>query len=668
MSRVQAKSLLLLSKIFFVPYLLVPQLISRDVAMKESIGKFFNRTTFIAVLLLPILHYGVIQVAHSLSFDENGVLVLWPSTGVYLAAILFFGYSVWPGILVSEIIVNPILYGSIPISIGLSFVDAVDPLLTAFLIKRFLDEKGFLDRIVDVLKFIGLLMVSPTLTSNIGITLLCFAGFAKWQNFGAAWWAWWISLVIGMAVITPVIISWNRQFLTVSRHHAHWWLECLVILFSAGAISQVSFFQGYPVEYMLLPLLVWAAIRQDKRFVTLIILGISVYAILGTVHGTGSFVRASTGESLVLLQSFIGVITLTTLVISAATAENIQAKTRLREANDQLENRVEERTSELQETLKELKLAQSMMVQHEKMSSLGLLASGVAHEINNPVSFIHGNIAHAKSYISDLFELVSIYEKHCPELPSDLQSKVNDMEIDFIKEDANHLFQSMLSGTKRIQKIVLSFRSFSRLDETEYKSVDIHEGIESTLMILKSKLKGKTDSSGIEVVKDYGQLPLIECYVSQLNQVFMNLLNNAIDALNENIRQEKFKEQNPPTITIHTQLLDNDFISIHISDNGPGISEENLAKIFDPFFTTKKVGEGTGLGLSISYQIITERHNGKLYCNSSVAQGTKFTIEIPLCQSEPKPLTRANLNPVTPCRGSTAPVSVASPIPPSLCR
>lgn len=602
--------------------------------MQGYIRKLFDRTVLISVILLPIIHYWVIQVAQSLSFDDNGVVVIWPSTGIYLAAILVFGYRVWPGILVSELIVNPILYGNIPISIGLSFTDTIDPLLTAFLIGRFLHKEGFLDRTIDVLKFLGLLMVSPTLTSNLGVTLLCLAGFAEWQDFGEAWWAWWVSLVIGMAVITPALLSWDRQFLTNSRHHSSWWLESLVITFLAGVINQVAFGQGYPIEYMLLPLLVWAAIRLDKRFVTLSILGISGYAILGTVHGTGSFVRPATGESLVLLQSFIGVITLTTLVLSATTTENIQAETRLREANDRLEHRVEERTSELQETLKKLKLAQAMMVQNEKMSSLGQLVAGVAHEINNPVNFIHGNLAHAKGYVQELLKVVSLYQENCHNLPAELQDEIDEMELDFLKGDTINLFQSMTSGTERIRQIVLSLRNFSRLDEAEYKSVDIHEGIDSTLMILKKQIKGKPGSLGIEIIKDYDQLPPVECYAGQLNQVFMNLLSNAVYALNESIEQAKFNKQNLPTIQIKTQSFSDESVSIKISDNGAGISQENLPKIFDPFFTTKEVGKGTGLGLSISYQIISEIHGGRLFCNSSVEWGTEFTIEIPIHQSK----------------------------------
>lgn len=601
--------------------------------MWNTLLKRCDRTVLLVLVLLPIIHYGVVQVTQSLSFDDNGVVVIWPSTGLYLAAVLIWGYRVWPGILLSELIVNPILYGNIPVSISLSFIDLVDPLLTAFLIQQFIRQKGFLDRISGIFKFIGCLMISPTLTSTLGASVLCLAGFADWQSYGAAWWAWWVSLVIGMAVVTPGILSWSPQFLRLNLCYSTWWIESLIILFLAGVTNQIAFNFGYPVEYMLLPLLVWAAIRLEKRLVTLGIIGISAFAIWGTVYGTGSFVRSSVGESLVLLQSFIGVVTLTTLVISASTVENLVSEQRLQKSNDLLEERVEERTAELQATLQQLQRTQAIMVQNEKMSSLGQLVAGVAHEINNPVNFIHGNLSHADHYLQEIFELIDLYQNSCHDLPGSVQAEMDEIEIDFIRDDFFKLLQSMKVGTQRIREIVLSLRNFSRLDEAEFKSVDIHEGIDSTLMILQNRLKTKSDAPGIQVVKKYGNLPLVQCYAGQLNQVFMNLLTNAIDALEDSLKQGQLNLDDPPTIQIWTKALDNNWIAIHILDNGPGISPQALSKIFDPFFTTKTIGKGTGLGLSISHQVITEKHNGTLICNSFVDQGTEFIIEIPVIQS-----------------------------------
>lgn len=278
------------------------------------------------------------------------------------------------------------------------------------------------------------------------------------------------------------------------------------------------------------------------------------------------------------------------------------------------------------ETLKQLRQNQAQIVQAEKMSSLGQLVAGVAHEINNPVNFIYGNLSHAVDYIQDLTNLLALYQKHYPQPVTEIQAKSEAIDLNFLIEDLPQLLASMRVGAERIQKIVLSLRNFSRMDEAEIKEVNVHEGIDSTLMILQNRLKAKSDRLAIAVVKNYGKLPDVECCAGQLNQVFMNLLANAIDALEESI----VKAHNlTPTITIYTEALNSDRIRIRFADNGLGVPEGVRQKLFDPFFTTKPVGKGTGLGLSISYQIITERHNGILKCVSFPEQGTEFVIEIP---------------------------------------
>ncbi|QIZ73631.1 response regulator [Oxynema aestuarii AP17] len=294
--------------------------------------------------------------------------------------------------------------------------------------------------------------------------------------------------------------------------------------------------------------------------------------------------------------------------------------------NQELERRVEERTRELTETLAHLQETQSQLIQSEKMSSLGQLVAGIAHEVNNPISFIAGNIEHTSEYVQNLLELIELYERHYPEPSQEIRDFQQEIDLSFVREDLEKIVDSMKMGTDRIREIVLNLRTFSRLDESDMKFVDIHEGIESTLLILQHRLK----DSSIEIVKNYGDLPLVECYAGQLNQVFMNLLANAIDAVNS-IEEEG----RSPQIEIETSLNEtDDRVSIRISDNGVGIPEEVKNRIFDPFFTTKPVGEGTGLGLSIGYQIVTDKHQGAIECESSPESGTEFTITIPIQQSK----------------------------------
>ena len=304
----------------------------------------------------------------------------------------------------------------------------------------------------------------------------------------------------------------------------------------------------------------------------------------------------------------------------------------LRNTQLKLQDEVTERSqaqAKLQLALNELQQTQTQLVQTEKMSSLGQLVAGVAHEINNPVNFVYGNLRYANEYIQDLLKLIQIYQQHYPNPVTEVKAEVEECDLDFLIEDLPKVLESMQVGAERIREIVLSLRVFSRLDETEMKEVDIHEGINSTLMILGHRLKTKLDSINIQVIKQYGNLPLVECYAGQLNQVFMNILNNAIDAFEEAIQQQKTFT---PCITIHTEVVDNQQVMIRIADNGLGIPEEVKQRIFDPFYTTKPIGVGTGMGLAISYQIVTEKHRGSLHCVSQPGQGSEFMVTIPLKQ------------------------------------
>lgn len=327
--------------------------------------------------------------------------------------------------------------------------------------------------------------------------------------------------------------------------------------------------------------------------------------------------------------------------------QEICERQQVEEALRQSEAREREKAQELEHTLNKLQHTQAQLIQSEKMSSLGQMVAGVAHEINNPVGFIYSNLFLARQYFQDLRHLVEAYQQTYPHPTPAIQQLMANLDLDFLIQDWQKLMQSMQVGAERIQEIVLSLQSFARVNKSELKPVDIHEGLNNTLLLLHHRLRAEGNHPEIQVIKDYGQLPKVTCYASQLNQVFMNLLNNAIDAL---------ETQPPPrVITIRTSVItknrgqrrtDNpdieqnssysalspQFVVIRIADNGPGISEVVRQKIFDPFFTTKPVGNGRGLGLSTSYQIVVEKHKGQLNYVSTLGQGTEFIVEIPIQQ------------------------------------
>jgi two-component system, NtrC family, sensor kinase len=289
-----------------------------------------------------------------------------------------------------------------------------------------------------------------------------------------------------------------------------------------------------------------------------------------------------------------------------------------------------EKTILLENTVEELRQTQSQLVISEKLASLGALVAGVAHEINNPTCFISGNIQPAFSYVEDLLRLVKLYQHYYPQPVYEIFQYIQDIDLEFITTDFPKLLISMEEGANRITEIVQSLKNFSRIDQSKRKATNIHDGIDNTLLILQHRLKESSDRLKITIIKNYNDLPLVECYPGQLNQVFMNLLCNAIDALEDYIPSHS--SDFTPQINITTEVSPNNTVIILIADNASGIPPEIQAKIFDPFFTTKPPGKGTGLGLYISYKIIVEVHGGKFKCVSLPEKGTQFFIELPIIE------------------------------------
>ena len=589
-------------------------------------------STWLTMALIGVAYCKSADLSMGLALPNSlSITPIWIPAPIAWATLYLGGNHLIPAIAIAHFITNfHVVIKEVAIEKAL-FTTLIQTIFTVSTtaigtnLLRILVGSQILSRVRNVVIFIAIGSVIPGITPTLSLVYMGFSGIVPWALSGQTWTTWWIGDALSVIIGMPMLVSWQRFRLRQIVWDRSWDVGFLLLGF--GLLSGFTFLSDYPLQYLVLPGLLWAAIRLGDCGATFGVVAVTLMIALATAMGRGPFLRSSLNESLVLLQTFMATIALTTLLMLAMISEKAKTQRDLAIVNENLELRVRDRTEELERILSELQQAQTQLVQTEKMSSLGQLIAGLAHEINNPISFIYGNITYAQNYSRDLLSIISAYQTHYPHPDRKLEAVVNDLELDYIQDDFPKVLNSMKAGADRIRQLILTLRNFSRLDEGGLKQVDLHQGLDSTLFVLNYRLTQSHRSIPIEVIKKYDEFPKIECYADELNQAFLHLLNNAIDSLESN-------NSNSPILRINTKYYPDDkTVEVSIWTDGPPISLITRSKMFNPFFTTKPIGQGPGLGLSISQRIIEERHRGTLGYRSELGNGTEFYLRIPINQS-----------------------------------
>lgn len=591
--------------------------------MDKNINAAFNMVW--KNLVIAIVYLLVAKLAETYIIPGNVVAPIFPSAGIAFAAVLWWGYGILPGVWLGAFLDIFIFNQNIWLSLAVGSAATLEAFFGAWLLLKLTKTRTPFYHTYDVAVFtFGSAFLACTINATVGTTGLLLLHLISSSIFTIAWLNWWIGESIGVIALGTAILVWHHAHVQFTKSK---FAELMILLLLLNYFMWLLYVHHWSLDRILLLFAVWSAIRLGLQITALVGLYISVIVFHWSINWYYALRGITVSSALLFAQIFIAIVFFITAMINAALAEREKAKQRLITANTKLESRVKQRThdlaeknTELHQTLVDLKTAQSQLIQAEKMSALGILTAGIAHEINNSVNFISANISPLKNNVADILNVLKQYVTASDD--AKLQEKIPaikkltaQIDLDFTINETDLLLNSIREGAQRTTAIVKDLRTFSRLDESDLKTVDIHHNIDSTLNLLKSYYKDR-----IKIIKHYGEIPAIECYPGKLNQVIMNLLSNAIQAI-----------PSQGEITITTMMENNQFV-LHIKDTGTGMSEEVQHKIFEPFFTTKPVGQGTGLGLSISYKIIQD-HHGTITVQSEPGNGTEFVIRLPSKQS-----------------------------------
>jgi signal transduction histidine kinase/CheY-like chemotaxis protein len=562
--------------------------------IKRKLSLILNRTVLIAVLIIPAIHFSLVSLARSLYF-QDGTLAIWPSSGIYLAAVLLLGYRIWPALLLSDLIVNSLLFNqNLLLSTIISPIGILDPLVSAFLVNRFIKRRTLLEKSGDVFKFIVLFMPSMVTMITVCLAIVCIIDNIHWTEYGQIWRTWFTSNFAGSLIVTPAILAWFHRPQQQKRLRRQQVVELALLVFSLVVISRVAFWEGYPIEYMMIPLLIWSAFRFGQRESTLLVVLVTAIALFGTAHGFGSFARKSVAESLLLLQSFICVVAVTTFVLSAVINENKTAAAKLKQANDELEKRVQERTAELQEA--------KLTADSANQAKSEFLAN-MSHELRTPLNGILG-------YAQILQRSQTLTQKERK-------------DIDIIYQCGSHLL-TLINDILDLSKIE------ARKMELYPKDFHFLFFLQGVIEICRIRAEQKRISFSYHLSP---QLPSgIHADEKRLRQVLINLLGNAI----------KFTDSGEVIFKVSVikwadlEKKHKIKIRFQVEDTGLGMTEEQLQKIFLPFEqvgNAQKRIEGTGLGLAISQNVVSLM-NSTIQVQSQKGVGSIFWFEVELPLAE----------------------------------
>lgn len=574
--------------------------------------------TYWPYVLVTIAYLLCAKLGQQLAVPPGIVSPLWPPAGISLAAILWLGYKLWPAVFLGSFLHNcfplwPAAWHTTPqlftASLFIGGGAALQAVAGAYLLRRLTRSNDPFKSLYQAFVFLFFsAIIASCISSTIGTTALFTVDLVSSQQFNHNWLAWWLGDCVGVVTLTPTIMAWyKKKFLRINRIRA---LELSLLIILLCFFSYITFFVQYPFAYILILFPIWGALRGGQRLSTLTGLFISAMAILGAIKGYRQLGGHSVEEAIMLLQAFVAMLFITDLFLSALLSEREQVHLKLKEANVLLEWRVDARTKDLQaknsellQAMQRLQQTQAMLVQAEKMSSLGILIAGIAHEINNPINFVCAGVPAVKENIEELFSERQLSGSQLPAKSAE--------SLQYLKQDTWELLNCIQEGADRAAAIIKDLRTFARLEKNQKQKTDIHECLDSTLSLLHHRCKER-----ITIVKNYAHIPPFDCYPGKLKQVFMNVISNAIDAIRDT-----------GTITITTSQEGGE-VYISIKDSGQGMAEETMHHMFEPFFTTKEVGAGTGLGLAVSYGIV-EEHGGHISVQSQLGEGSEFIISLP---------------------------------------